>query len=480
MVTRTIALVMGLALSACADELVVAPIIDLPEAGSDANPFPALDQLELTLRIEGVEDAVATAVVRRGEALELRGVPYSERLTLHLTGRVGNSEVAYGRTCPFAIRTDEAPPAPHLYFARTVMWAEAKAPSEPVRVGGAAAPYHDGSGLFLGGADGSAAPITAVDRFDAAAGAFQIVGQVAPRREAQVAVLGDGRVLIAGGLDAITGQLATFLELIELDTTPERRVERFPAAPLALTGLALAALPDGRVFAFGGADAQAVRGRAVEISNDGAGISVRTLTAQLATARRDHSAIRLSEALGAPVLITGGRDAAGVPVAVAELFRPLADAFAPAAQFQPRLVVPRRNHQSARLADDSVLIIGGYDAAGQPVRTLELFSLERGFVAAGELPPDAGVTGQSITTLADRRLLITGGVGAAGQPVEAAYIARVDPVDGDVDLIATDSLARPRAGHAATLLCDGTVLLVGGTAEPSPAERYNPPPAGRR
>lgn len=478
MVTRVAAL-MSVALCACSDELVVTPIIDLPMAGSDANPFPALDQLELTLRIEGVADPVATSLIRKGEALELRDVPYSERLTLHLTGRVGNSEVAYGRTCPFAIHTDEAPPAPHLYFARTVMWAEAQAPSEPVRVGGAATVYHDGSGLFLGGVNGTGGPITAVDRFDAAAGAFQIIGQVAPRREAQVAVLGDGRVLVAGGLDPITGQLATFLELIELDTTPERRVERFPAAPLALTGLSLAALPDGRVFAFGGADSQ-VRGRTVEISNDGAGISVRTLTAQLATARRDHSAIRLSDALGAPVLISGGRDGAGAAVATAELFRPLADAFAPAAQFQPRMVVPRYGHQSARLADDSVLILGGHDSAGQPVRTLELFSLERGFVAAGELPLDAGVTGQSITTLADRRLLITGGVNAAGQPADTAYIARVDPVDGNVDLIATDSLARPRAGHAATLLCDGTVLLVGGTAAPSLAERYNPPPAGRR
>lgn len=479
MVTRIAALIC-VWLCACSQELVVAPIIDLPMAGSDANPFPALDQLELTLRIEGVADPVASVVVRRGEALELRDVPYSERLSLHLTGRVGNSEVAYGRTCPFAIRTDEPAPAPHLYFARTVMWAEAQTPSEPVRVGGSAAPYHDGSGLFLGGANATAGPITAVDHFDATTGTFQIIGQVAPRREAQLAVLGDGRVLVAGGLDAITGQLATFLELIELDTTPERRVERFPAAPLALTGLALAALPDGRVFAFGGADAQAVRGRTVEISNDGAGISVRTLTAQLTTARRDHSAIRLSDALGAPVLVTGGRDGAGSAVATAELFRPLADAFAPPAQFQPRMVVPRHSHQSARLADDSVLILGGYDSAGQPVRTLELFSLERGFVAAGELPLDAGVTGQSITTLADRRLLITGGMSAAGQPVDAAYIARVDPVDGNVDLIATDSLSRPRAGHATTLLCDGTVLVVGGTSVPSAAERYNPPPAGRR
>jgi hypothetical protein len=38
----------------------------------------------------------------------------------------------------------------------------------------------------------------------------------------------------------------------------------------------------------------------------------------------------------------------------------------------------------------------------------------------------------------------------------------------------------PRAHHQATLLCDGTVLVVGGTALPTPAERYNPPAVGRR
>ncbi|MBK7534165.1 MAG: hypothetical protein IPI49_02115 [Myxococcales bacterium] len=479
MVKRALAsLVLG-ALGACTDEIIVAPVIDLPAATSDANPFPSLDQLELKLGIEGSDDVLFTALVGRGEPLELRGVPYSERLVLHMTGRIGNSEVAYGRTCPFAIRAGQAAPRPHLYFSRTVLWAESAMPNEPVRVGGATAMYHDGSGMFIGGTGENAAPLTAVERFNPSTGAFELVGQLTARKDAQVAVLGDGRVLIAGGLDAATSQPAPYLELIELDT-PERRVERFPAASLALTGLALAALPDGRVFSFGGADPQGVRGRTIEISNDGAGISVRTLNASLTTPRRDHSAVRLSDADGAPVLITGGLDAANNPVAQAELFRPLQDSYAQPAQFAPAMVVPRRGHQTARLADDSVIVLGGIGANGLPVTTVELFSFDRGFVAAGELPPDAGVTGQSITTLADRRLLVTGGLGASGLPVDTSYIVRIDPVDGKVDLIGTDSLATPRAGHAATLLCDGTVLLVGGTAGASTSERYNPPPSGRR
>jgi hypothetical protein len=469
----------ALVAAGCSDPLVVAPVIDAPRAGSPADPYPSLDVLELALGLEG-GPILATVQVRRGEALELPDVPYGENLVLHMTGRIGGSEVAYGRTCPFAIRAGQTPPAPHLYFSRTVKWADAATPSQAVRRGGQAAAAPDGSALFLGGDDSGGAPISAIDRFDPTTGAFAVLGDVAARRQTQQGTLAGDRLLVAGGVDVASGQLAPYLELIEVDATPGRRVERVPAAALALTGHAAATLTDGRVVVFGGRDATALRGGAVEINSDGAGVSVRTLPAVMSTPRRDHAATRLSEALGAPVLLTGGRDAAGLPIAAPELYRPLTDSFALAAELPARMVVPRHGHQTARLADDSVLIVGGQGAAGVPVTTLELFSLERGFVAVGQLPADAGITGQTITVLPDRRLLLTGGLGANGAPVASAFIARVDPVDGSIDLIATDSLAVPRAGHQASLLCDGTVLIVGGTAEPAPAERYNPPSIGRR
>lgn len=463
----------------CSDPLVVAPVIDAPRPGSPADPYPSLDVIELALGLDG-GPVLATAEVRRGEALELPDVPYGENLVLHMTGRIGGSEVAYGRTCPFAIRAGETPPAPHLYFSRTVKWADAATPSQAVRRGGQAAAAPDGSALFLGGDDGGGAPIAAIDRFDPTTGAFAVLGEVAARRQTQQGTLAGDRLLVAGGLDVASGQLAPYLELIEVDATPGRRVERVPAAALALTGHAAATLTDGRVLVFGGRDATALRAGAVEINSDGAGVSVRTLPASMITPRRDHAATRLSEALGAPILLTGGRDAAGLPIASPELYRPLTDSFATAAELPARMIVPRHGHQTARLADDSVLLIGGFDAANNPVATLELFSLERGFVAVGQLPADAGLNAQSITVLPDRRLLLTGGLDANGAPVASSFIARVDPVDGSIDLIATDSLSVPRASHQASLLCDGTVLIVGGTAEPMPAERYNPPSIGRR
>jgi hypothetical protein len=134
------------------------------------------------------------------------------------------------------------------------------------------------------------------------------------------------------------------------------------------------------------------------------------------------------------------------------------------------------------MPDGSVLIIGGVDAAGVEVRTLELFSLDGGFVTTDD-PLPGGVVGITTTRLPDGRILITGGRASSAPgspPVATAYIARLDPLSGKVNIVPTDSLAVPRADHQATLLCDGTVLITGDTEGAEVAERYNPSPVGRR
>jgi hypothetical protein len=122
------------------------------------------------------------------------------------------------------------------------------------------------------------------------------------------------------------------------------------------------------------------------------------------------------------------------------------------------------------------------DASSQPVNTLELFTLVDGkfTTLSPGLPPNAGLTEFTATTLPDGRVLLAGGLDATGRPTAAAFIATFDPMNGVVDVIPTDRLSIPRAGHQATLLCDGTVLISGGTSTQVPPERYNPPPDGRR
>jgi len=397
-----------------------------------------------------------------------------------MIGRIAGAEVAVGRTCPFPIRPEGDPQSPHLYFARTVRWADSATPTSSSRMGGAAITHLDGSGLYIGGLDAAGTPVATIDQFDALNGEFRALAEVTPRRGGSAAALGDGRVVIAGGIDPTTEPPTRMLDVVQPDAAPERRVETIDGGPLVKAiAPALATLSDGRVFAFGGRDATP-SAQLVEIKAEGAGIALRTLTrTTLATARSNHTATRLSDALGAPILIAGGLDAANKPIPTAELYKPLNDVTEPAPG--SAMVVPRRDHRAARLPDGSVLIAGGYDMANNPVSELEVFSLDKGFkLAAGELPPTAGLTDQSITRLPDGRLLFAGGRDATGAVVDAAFIVFLDSVTGDVNVAITDRLSTPRAGHQATLLCDGTVMLVGGLGAATPAERYNPPAANRR
>ena len=52
--------------------------------------------------------------------------------------------------------------------------------------------------------------------------------------------------------------------------------------------------------------------------------------------------------------------------------------------------------------------------------------------------------------------------------------ASLNTLDGSVGVIVTSPMLTPRAAHATGLLCDGTVLVIGGTDEARPAERYVP------
>jgi hypothetical protein len=465
-------------LAGCNNDVTVRPVIESPPGDS---VFGELDTIELSVAIDGESEPLVFDIFRRGEPIELSGVPYGENLVIHMLGRFNNSEVAYGRTCRFGVRAGQDPPAPHLYFSRTVGWAISALPPNPVRIGGTALTSRSGSALFVGGRDQRDANVLGADRFDPTTGKFDELTMLTPRLGGSAASLGDGRALLVGGVDQ-QDQVATHIDVIAIDITGEQVLRKIQAEQLgSINAPALATLSDGSVVALGGRDAA---GKAFEvgtaIATDGGGITIRTLTrAKLAYPRYGHTMTRLSDDLGAPVLIAGGRNEAGDPVATAELYRPLVEQVAPLNEFAKMIQVSRWDHAAVRLPDGSVVIVGGRNAMG-PVPSVEVFTLEAGFVVQGFLPLGSGLTEFSVTPLPDGRVLIAGGRDALGRAVDAALIVRIDPLGGGIDLVNTDRLTVPRAGHQATLLCDGTVQLVGGTSVAMPAERYNPPSSGRR
>ncbi len=475
------ALALAAALAGCTDELAIRPVIELPVGDEAANPFAAatpLDEITLTVARAGSDRELVSQTFARGEPITLAGAPFGEALVIHMTGFSQGGATSYGRTCAFEVDEAAVVPAPHLLFSRTVRFASLGV--QPLARTGGHAVTLGGGAVILGGQVG-AAPVLDVERFDPPTGQLVFVGRLSERLGAVEALLGTAppRIAVLGGQVGASG--ASLVELID----PAQSVEVIEDVRMARLGITATSLTDGRVISIGGhAPGVGPVGTITEVSVNGPTVEIRGLQAQLSFPRTGHTATRLGDDVGASVLIAGGTsgvDGLGPPVPTAELFKPLTAELARPGSFAPRLLVPRAHHHAALLPDGSVLLIGGIDAAGNAVRTLELFSLETGFVAVGELPAAAAVVDGTVTVLPDGRLLLTGGrTTVGGPPTDYAAIARLDQLDGSIDIVTTDRLAVPRAGHQAALLCDGTVLISGGTDAPTAAERYNPPATGRR
>lgn len=481
-----------LVLAGCTDNtVIVTPIIDIPL--NDTAQVVDLDTLTLSVAHAGAEVDITSATFQHGDVIELPGVPFGDDLVVHMVGRVGSAEVAYGRTCEFSTRPDARIPSPHLFFSREVKFGELSQHSLP-RLGGDAMMYRDGSGLIVGGflPDEMNQPkaVAQVERYDPNTATYDVLHDAERRIGAAAALVGTGpdtRMIIVGGLDEATNLGATYVEVVEAERTTDRQYQNFFEPALQRVNLSATTLSDGRVVAIGGKVPPGSDGdpaQVVMISVTTGTTAVQPQRAALTYPRYGHTATRLSDELGAAVLVAGGRDpTTNAPVAKAELYKPLAEGFSDPLTFTAQMLIPRSQHKAVRLPDGSVLIIGGIDAMGQPVKKLEVFSpLDAEFLdPMTDMPETAGLIGMTATVLPDGRVLLTGGRRTVdGPPLNTAFIARLDPLDGSVDIVATDRLGVPRADHQATVLCDGTVLISGGTTTSESLERYNPPSAGRR
>lgn len=464
--------VLAVALCGCT-QVVLTPVIDLPANDPDAEAFAVIDELVVSIAREGNEGDEITKRFQAGGTLELPDTPFGSNLVMHMTGLSGTTQVGYGRTCAFTVSPSSESVSPHLFFSASRKFATTDIITTD-RTGGQAFAFEGGVVLVGGGTQ-------VIERFDPFSG--ELVTQpemLAARTGAVGALLGasNPRIVLVGGAGARVVELFDPLEGV--DTIAEPRMGR--------EGMTATSLADGRVIAVGGSSpSEGTVGKITEIEPAGTGADIRELDAVLAHPRRGHTATRLGDDLGAPVLIAGGVDDVGATVLTGELFRPLSRTLSP--MFSPAMKHPRTGHHAARMPDGSVLFIGGVDAAGAPVRDLERFTIDEGFIdvvdsgsRAVALDSSVGVIGMSVTQLPDGRLLIAGGYpdgNPSGAPTDVAYVLRLDPGTGTLDIGPTDKLASARANHQAAILCDGTVFVSGGSEELH-AERYNPPPAGRR
>lgn len=149
------------------------------------------------------------------------------------------------------------------------------------------------------------------------------------------------------------------------------------------------------------------------------------------------------------VLVAGGQDITGVPIASAELYDPISKTW----HITGTMTVPRVQHTSTVLHNGKVLVAGG-----SGVQSAEIYDPATEEWTA-TTPMNSIRYNHTATLLRNGKVLVAGGLGGKVQSSSAELF---DPRTGT--WTATGSMNSAREYHSATLLNDGTVLVAGGVS----------------
>ncbi len=327
----------------------------------------------------------------------------------------------------------------------------------------------DGSVLVTGGQDESVAgeALRSTEIYDPRTAQWTLAASMATARTGHTAtLLADGRVLVTGGnTKSAAGPTAADAETFDPRASQPTALSDAskPRAQFTAT-----LLPGGMVLVAGGIYAPPARlaRSSAELYNPRS--TTWTLTGSMGVARASQTATLLPDGR---VLVVGGFNTTGI-LASAEIYDPRTGLWTATGQ----LHVARAYHTSTLLPDGSVLVVGGLGQTGSALSSAEVYSPRTGtWKLTGSMR--AGRASQTATLLADGRVLVAGGVsGKADQVLDSAEV--YNPRLGS--WASTGRLASARAGHTATLLQNGQVLVVGGQHTLTPdavlasAEVYNP------
>ena len=191
-------------------------------------------------------------------------------------------------------------------------------------------------------------------------------------------------------------------------------------------------------------------------------------TAYLVDKRRWHTSTLL---LDGRVLATGGQEVSGQVLHTVELFDPLDDSWTSTSVMHHG----RTFHAAALLNDGRVLVAGGFDNDLRTLASAEIYDPDtRTWTLVGDMTEARSFPTASV--LHDGRVLVTGGSHTGAGPAAMRRTAEIyDPVTNN--WVPAGQFAVNRAGHSATVLKDGRVLVVGGAGPASTiaqAEIYDP------
>lgn len=226
------------------------------------------------------------------------------------------------------------------------------------------------------------------------------------------------------------------------------------------SGFTATLLDNGKVLIAGGTNAQ----QYAELYDPVSGTF--QLTGNLNSVHSYHTATKLNDGR---VLIIGGQDQTGPQtLAVCEIYDPTSGTFT----LTDSLIIDRSSHTATLLEDGNVLIAGGIQTTtpGNAImlNSCELYNTISG-VFADVQQLNHPRAGHQATLLNSGNVLITGG------SWNHNYGELYNPLTGNW-LLSGEMTVLKRSSHSATLIHNGKVLLAGGyvDTETATAELYNP------
>jgi len=310
------------------------------------------------------------------------------------------------------------------------------APMLEARAGHTATLLGDGRVLVAGGSRGHSESSVSAELYDPGTGTWSATGSMTRGRSGHEAtLLQDGTVLVTSGADDATAEL--YDPLTGSWTVTGTMVE-------ARRGFTATLLTDGRVLVAGG-DSASARLATAELYDPRTGTW--TATGNMLGVHDFHSAVLLDDGT---VLVAGKR----LSASPAELYDPSTGTWSATGDMNER-----RTESTATLLLDGTVLVAGVAEEPRPLPA-ELYDPSTGTWTATE-SMNVGRGGHTATLLPDGTVLVVGGVFTVGSDPEGSSpdAELYDPRSG------TWSIAAEVGGHywhTATLLPDGTVLVAGG------------------
>lgn len=278
---------------------------------------------------------------------------------------------------------------------------------------------------------------------------FATVSDMAvPRSGHTATLLGDGKVLVAGGTTDPTHSADLFVP------TSSRFVPTTGGMVYTRTGHCAGLLPDGRVLIVGGGDSKGALFKTAEVFDPATGTF--TATGDLNQVREEATATPLTNG---KVLIAGGQDSGGALLSSAELYDPSTGTFTLIGNMHS----VRARHTATLLSNGKVLLLGSLSPTG----SAETFDPATGnFSATGSLVQARAH--HTATLLPNGKILVLGGTqimppGGGGAPPADVSLDTAEIYDPGTGTFQTaGKLVVARDSHSATLLPNGMVLVAGG------------------